>query len=109
LAALLQIPSTLTLMASDSAGSRWITDLQTATACVTAAELGATTGALGVEVLVGVLVALVGVLVALAGVVLAGADVVVVLLLPHPARSAPPISMGVSKASGLRIMGVPLA
>jgi len=115
-AALLQMPSTLAFRLEESVGSLWMTDLHTATASATpAAVVGMLVGMfvgtlgvlVGVEVLVEVLVGDVEVVVVLVvpvlAVVLAGWVTLVTcagvellldveLLLPQPARSAPPAS-----------------
>jgi hypothetical protein len=105
-AALLQMPSTLAFRLEESVGSLWMTDLHTATASATpAAVVGTFVGTLGVlvgvEVLVEVLVGDVDVVpvlvvpvlaVALAGWVTLVELLGVELLLPQPARSAPPAS-----------------
>src|SRR5665213_1690707 len=95
LAALLQIPSTLAFRLAESVGSRWITDLHSATASATPAEpLDGMVGDVDVvAVLAGVELV----------VALLGADVellwllVVELLLPHPAMNTAPTSATTSR------------
>jgi hypothetical protein len=96
------MPSTLAFRLEESVGSRWMIDLQTATASATpAAVVGMLVGTLGVlvgvEVLVEVLVGDVDVVPVLATVLAGWVTLVellldVELLLPQPARSAPPAS-----------------
>lgn len=104
-AALLQMPSTLAFKLEESVGSLWMIDLHTATASATpAAVVGMLVGTLGVlvEVLVGgvdvvpVLAPVLAVVVAgwVTLITCAGVELLldVELLLPQPARSAPPAS-----------------
>jgi hypothetical protein len=82
-AALLQIASTFAFALPDSVGAALITDLHSATASATAAELGAVLWVLAVSVVLGAeLVATVELLWLL---------VEELLLLPHPAMNALPI------------------
>lgn len=126
-AALLQMPSTLAFKLEESVGSLWMIDLHAATACATpAAVVGMLVGTLGVlvEVVVGdvdvvpVVVVVVGevdvvpvLAVALAGWVTpvwAGVELLdVELLLPQPARSAPPASARTSNVECRLIMCPP--
>jgi hypothetical protein len=102
LAALLQIPSTFAFTLADSVGALWITDLHSATYWDTAAELGAAlvpVADVEVDAGAGLLVELVPVAV--------DPLVVELLLLPHPATSAPHSNAATNIGDLDRIIGAP--
>ncbi len=113
LAALLQMPSTLAFKLAESVGSRWITDLHTATACAKPTGLvGTPDVVVGEDVDVVPVVAGVELVVPPAALLGAGVELlwlldVELLLLPQPAINTPPASATTSHLDSCLIICPP--